>query len=224
MKKRLFSLILSLSLIFSMGLPAFAEDTAETEPAPAKASYEFDGVKYVNVGDGNFASNQEDYYRSMLTKPLGKLYQDDTENRYSLTDYWTILAMEMLFNNNADSLRNNLFKCEEYFGSSTNYLWKIRMMPYGNGSVSGSIGVRESFDDGLFGGVKDIDFVYFKDLLASASTSASFAKGVARHAASQMCDSDGKDISTLYRWYFTANHRSKLWELQLFTTDCLSEQ
>ena len=38
------------------------------------------------------------------------------------------------------------------------------------------------------------------------------------------CDSDGKDISTLYRWYFTANHRSKLWELQLFTTDCLSEQ
>lgn len=80
--------ILAMLMVFAM-MPAgisvaYAED--KVEPAPSKLSYEFDGVKYVNNGDGKFDVDQTEYYRAMLQNPYGKNGESITNGDYSVAD------------------------------------------------------------------------------------------------------------------------------------------
>lgn len=198
MKKRVLSLLLS--IVMAAGLTAAPVYAADTEPAPVKDSYEFDGVKYIRVGNNTFDSNQADYYKSMLTNPVGSFgYWSESEDmsepsdeEYSIADLWSIAAMEMFMKNDADAFRNSLFRAEgDYFDAHK--MRAVYTEAFTNKLGGSQTPVRETFNDDQWES-NNIDFNFYKNALQSAANSQQFAKRVAREAASAVCGSNGEDL------------------------------
>ncbi|MCR5772714.1 MAG: hypothetical protein K6G87_15950 [Butyrivibrio sp.] len=189
MKKKMLSIVMSLFLIINMLIvPVYAEGETETDPAPVKSSYEFNGVKYVYNGDKNFNKNQFDYYMSMLTNSPEDI---GLSKPYTIYDMWTILGMEMLIQNGNDSLRNNIFKGEkDIIDDEARFIIENNYASADKASVSSLI--RKNFNDGLWEGIPDIDYNFYREHCSSASDSQTFAKGVARSAVSHIVNNDGE--------------------------------
>ncbi|MBR4175719.1 MAG: fibronectin type III domain-containing protein [Lachnospiraceae bacterium] len=222
MKKRVFVLLLSfLITVNSSNVLVCANEVSDAEPAQAALTYEFDGMNYINVGDGNFAASQTDYYRSMLHNALNRNganvygsdfhYYDKDGNivlidSLSLEDMWTINGFNMLAEcDRSDALKDNLFRVEkDYFFSYINGvdgkdLLSVTFDHDDNDTGSGifkSVKVNPDFKSKQTDGwdIDEVDFCFFRETMRSAASTDAVAENVARTAAEQMLDTNGKSV------------------------------
>ena len=195
-KRKLITILLTMALIMIPGtITAHAEDS---EPAPVQNTYDFDGIQYVNVGDGNFNSSQSGYYKAMLGNKLNsKDAVDEMNGEYSIGDLWTRLGFYMAHGNNQQGHENYFWG---YWGSLYDDK-NVTDLLYGHdeGSLvsekktvnlkSNNIWSLNPFEPyGVFDPEK-LDAVFYRDTLRSASDETVMAKTVADTAATMVMNS-----------------------------------
>ncbi len=186
-KGKILSGLLILALLLCTGAATVhAEDPSSAgEPAEVQNTYEFDGIRYVNVGDESFSRNQTAYYKAMLGNALNS--NGNAVENYgglSVSDLWMRLGYNSLYYNNLPEAD----RVTTFFG-----LWGSLLLDKSKNPEAAALFLGHDEGECEYREKINVDFnnrnglnkeicLFYRDALHSASSSSAMAEEVGKTA------------------------------------------